>query len=143
MKGFAVCESCGSMNRYDAGKSDQAVCGRCKKNLGVHHGVIDVNAEGLQKLLDSCPLPVVVDFWAPWCGPCRQFAPTFQGVAQRKLGKAVFVKLNTEANPGAGQTHNVRGIPTLVVFADHKEKARISGALPPQPFEKWLGDAGI
>lgn len=143
MSSLAVCLACNSLNRYDPARAEHAVCGRCRKALPVHDGVVDVNVAGLQKLIDSSPVPVVVDFWAPWCGPCLQFAPTFQSAAKRRPGKAVFAKLNTESDPGSGQAHNVRGIPTLIVFDKARERSRISGALPPRSFDQWLENAGI
>jgi thioredoxin 2 len=142
MKSFAVCKSCAALNKFDTGKERQAVCGRCKTALPVHDGVVDVDADGLRKLVASSPIPVVVDFWAPWCGPCRSFAPAYESVAKKHAGEVVFAKLDTEAHPAGGQAHGVRGIPTLVLFKDSREKARVSGAMPAPAFEQWLRQSG-
>ena len=81
---------------------------------------------------------MVVDFWAPWCGPCLGFAPTFLATARRLKGRVVFGKVDTEAHPDAGQKFGVRGIPTLVAFLKGHEVNRISGALPIDEFTKWV-----
>ena len=81
---------------------------------------------------------MVVDFWAPWCGPCRGFAPTFIEAASRLKSRLVFGKVDTEANPSAGQKFGIKGIPTLIVFHHGKEASRISGALPLDEFESWV-----
>jgi thioredoxin 2 len=143
MKSLAICGSCGATNRFDVAKSDQAVCGRCKAGLPVHDGVVDVDASSLQKLIAASDVPVVVDFWAPWCAPCRSFAPTFQNAAKKHSGKAIFAKLNTQADPAGGEAHQVRGIPTLISFRGGKEQARISGALPAASFDQWLQQSGV
>jgi len=103
-------------------------------------GINELSANGLQQLIAKSPLPVVVDFWAPWCGPCKAFAPIFLQAAQQMAGSFVFVKVNTEAHPLAGSTYQIRSIPTLAVFKNSLEKARISGALSLDDLQSWLKD---
>jgi len=86
-------------------------------------------------------MPVVVDFWAPWCGPCVGFAPVFEQVAQTKASAMRFVKVDTEAEQMLGSQYNIRSIPTLMVFKNGKVVDQLSGALSQQQFEQWLANA--
>jgi thioredoxin 2 len=135
---YAACANCGAVNRYDPARRDGAVCGKCKKPLPVSGAVAEVDESGLRKLASTSPLPVVTDFWAPWCGPCLGFAPVFAATALRHVGRIVFVKLDTQKHPGAGQAFGIRGIPTLIAFHDGRELARQSGAMPGAQLEQWL-----
>jgi thioredoxin 2 len=137
---LVVCPKCEGLNRVALDKAAGAapICGACKAGLPLHDGVQDISAKGLSKLLRLADRPIVVDFWAPWCGPCRAFAPTFQSVASELGSKIIFAKINTEAFPDAGQLFQIRGIPTLIVFKNGKEVDRESGAMPIAMLKEYL-----
>lgn len=137
---YSICEKCNGLNRVAFSLPDgkSPVCGRCKVSLPLHDGVNELTVSSLSTLSNKSPLPVVIDFWAPWCSPCRSFAPTFIEAAGQLKGRIVFGKINTEANPSSGQKFAIKGIPTLVIFYRGKEVSRISGALPIAEFVDWL-----
>lgn len=139
-KTFSYCKKCKSLNKISIEKiSSQApVCGVCQAPLNLHSLVSDVDLEGVLKMIQKSDLPVVIDFWAPWCGPCKVFGPTFERASTLFGGQVVFVKLNTEAHPEASGHFNIRGIPTLAVYKNGKEAGRESGAFPLEQFQAWL-----
>lgn len=132
MNTLVVCPKCEAINRVGLARAAQseARCGQCKTKLPFHGGLQDLTSSTLNVLVKKSSIPVVVDFWAPWCGPCLSFAPTFKRAAIELAGKMVFTKLNTEENSAAGEAHHIKGIPALVVFVNGAEVARQSGAMP-------------
>jgi thioredoxin 2 len=133
-----TCLDCAQVNRVPADKlGASAKCGTCGAKL-ISAKAIEVDFATLQKAARNDDLPLVVDFWAPWCGPCRMMAPEFSKAAQELAGKARLVKVNTEAQPQAGQAYGIRGIPTMAGFRGGKEKARQSGAMQAASIVGWV-----
>jgi thioredoxin 2 len=136
------CERCGAMNRValvDPGR--QAVCGRCKADLGLAGAPTPVDLAALERAVAASPVPVLVDFWAPWCGPCRTFAPTLERFAREQAGRFLVLKLDTEAHPDAGARYGIQAIPTLVAFQGGREVERTSGALPLEALRRFAAGA--
>ncbi len=135
------CSKCSSVNKVKLEKLQQqkGICGHCQTDLIFHELVSEVDLEGLKKLIANSHLqPVVIDFWAPWCGPCVMFAPTYEKASKEFAGKISFVKINTQNFPEASEFFGIRGIPTLAIYKNGKEVIRQSGAFPYDSFLKWL-----
>src|SRR5580692_3991543 len=132
-----ACEQCGQKNRLPYERLGKPVrCGNCKATLSAPAAPIEVESSAdFDRLIAQSSLPVVVDYWAPWCGPCRMVAPELVKVAARQAGRFVVVKVNTEALGDLGERFGIRSIPTLAVFAAGHEVARSSGARPANEIE--------
>ena len=125
-----ACAHCGATNRVPAARlAEDPTCGRCGQALlaGEPVELTDANFEAVVGKTD---LPVVVDFWAPWCGPCRMMAPAFEQAAAQLKGRALLVKVNSDDNPLTSSRFGIRSIPTLVKLDHGRELSRRSGALP-------------
>jgi len=124
-----TCLDCGQVNRVPQERLGAGPkCGTCGAAL-VPAKAVEVDLATLEKAARVDGLPLVVDFWAPWCGPCRMMAPEFAKAAESLAGRVRLVKLNTEADPQAGAKYGIRGIPTMVKFRGGREVKRQSGAV--------------
>ena len=134
------CPHCQKNNRLPAERvKDNPNCGVCKRTLFTGKPVAGTSAN-FNALIEG-DKPVVVDFWAPWCGPCVGFAPVFEQAAQASSDQLLCVKVDTEAEKMLGSQFNIRSIPTLMVFKNGKVVDQLNGALPLQQFEQWLNAA--
>jgi thioredoxin 2 len=136
------CPSCGATNRLPVGeiaRGKKAVCGRCKTPLTAAAGPVTVTDATFANEVERSPLPVLVDMWAPWCGPCRTVAPIVDQVAAELAGRIKVAKMNVDDNPATSSRFGVRSIPTLLVFKDGREVDRIVGVQPKAAIVGRLG----
>ncbi|MFC1840159.1 thioredoxin [Thermodesulfobacteriota bacterium] len=136
------CDSCRVKNRIPSSKtSGNPLCGKCGTPLNIMDspGVpVDINDQSFESEVLSCPGVVLVDCWAPWCGPCRMVAPVLEELASEYRGKVKIVKLDTDENPKAAMKYNIRSIPTMLIFKGGDHIDTLVGVLPKQEIEKRL-----
>lgn len=137
------CPHCLATNRLPQSRlQENPICGRCKSTL-FNGKVIELNSENTASLLRNNQTPILVDCWAPWCGPCQGFAPVFQQAALELEPNLRLAKLNTEDNQALASQWQIRSIPTLILFNNNREQTRISGAMSLPQIRQWLLQQGI
>jgi thioredoxin 2 len=127
------CSNCGAMNRVPLEKLQaglEPICGRCRKRLTTHPKPVQITDANFADEVERSLLPVLVDMWAPWCGPCRQLAPVVEELATELSGRMRVAKLNVDENPATAARFRVQSIPALLIFKNGGETDRIIGAQP-------------
>ena len=133
-----VCPKCSSVNSLPRDKlADHPVCGKCKQPI-FNARPIELTAYNFNKHLNNDQIPVLVDFWAAWCGPCKMMAPVFEQAAVRLEPYVRIAKLDTEKEQGIAAQYNIRSIPTMIIFKNSREKARQSGAVSLESLISWV-----
>ncbi len=138
-----VCPHCDAKNRLPKEKVGTAAqCGKCKASLFPNHP-LELKGDRFQRHLRATDLPVLVDFWASWCAPCKRMAPIFAQANEKLKYQVRFVKLDTEQDPELARQYGIMSIPTLVLFQQGQEKARMSGVLDLGSLSGWLLQQGV
>ena len=142
MKATVRCVFCETLNRVDLGRlASRPKCGSCARPILLDRP-LPVTDESFDRVITDTEVPVVVDFYADWCGPCKKMAPIFDEFAREKQGQLLLAKLDTDRNQATAQRFSVRSIPTLIVFRNGKEIARQVGAVPRATLDQMVARAG-
>jgi thioredoxin 2 len=129
------CTNCNQRTRVPAAASGRPRCPRCKHDLP---WITDASESDFGAVVEAAPLPVVVDLWAPWCGPCRMISPALEEIARRRAGHVKIVKVNVDEQPGISARFSVQGIPTLLLFDKGRLIDRVVGARGIDALEGWI-----
>jgi len=133
-----ACPFCGTLNRVNVERvADRPKCGNCGRPIWLDRPIA-VSDATFDRVITDTTVPVLVDFYADWCGPCKIMAPLLDDVANRRVGEMLVLKLDTDQNPATGQRFGIRGIPTLIAFRGGKEVSRRVGAVPAAELENFL-----
>ncbi len=137
------CPACGQKNRLSYERLGEAVrCAKCKEWLAAPNEPLEIHSSAdFDRLIAHASLPIVVDYWAPLCGPCRMVAPELKKVAARQSGRALVIKVNTDELPDLGERFGIRSIPTLAIFAGGREVSRTVGVRPAEDIERFVEQA--
>ncbi|MCU1373528.1 MAG: Thioredoxin [Actinomycetia bacterium] len=130
-----VCPVCGTKNRVPAAAAGTPRCGRCHASLP---WVVEAGDDSFAEVADAAEVPVLVDLWAPWCGPCRAVSPALEQLARDFAGRVKLVKVNVDEAPAVARRFEVQGIPTLLVLDRGQARARQTGAAPAATLRTWL-----
>ncbi|HXM54713.1 MAG TPA: thioredoxin [Candidatus Dormibacteraeota bacterium] len=130
-----ACARCGQRNRVRAAAAGLPHCGKCG---GAMPWMVEVGSGDFAAAVEQSPVPVLVDFWAPWCGPCRIVAPVVEQLANDLAGRLKVAKVNTDEQPDLGGRFGIRGIPTLVLIHRGSERDRVTGAMPGPALRQWV-----
>ncbi len=134
----AVCPRCQTVNAVLPDKIGRnPICAKCQTPL-LPAAPVELNDATFERFVTRSTLPVLVDFWSPWCGPCKMMAPAFAQAAQTLHGRAVLAKLDTEANPGSAGRFRIQSVPSLILFHNGMEVARTAGAMPESQISAWI-----
>lgn len=137
---MVACGSCGTTNRLKYESLERPTkCGKCQSALSFPNEPIELTGTQLfDAVINNASVPVVVDFWAVWCGPCHMMAPEIEKVAQRTAGRALVLKVDTDANPELSQRYQIRSIPTIAIFQAGREATRAAGVQPAANIEQLI-----
>lgn len=139
---IVTCQRCGRGNRVPARHlANQGRCGACREVLPPAQAPLEVDAATFEEVVRDAAVPVLVDFWAPWCGPCRMAAPAVAETAQSASGRALVLKLNTDEHPEVAARYGVRGIPNFAVLVRGRVVHQQAGVVPAEVMLRWLTEA--